>query len=208
MFEYDSVGNVIREDNSSGSDTVFTYDVNGNLLSWTIFRNVGGAILPATTSYEFDTEGRVVAITSALGDTEQFEYDSLGRESARVDALGRRTVREYDDDGFLSRIIYPDGFTEAFEYDAAGNLVREADRAERITVFRYDALNRLITTIFPDETLNDLSDNPRTQIEYDATGRVVGEIDETAQRGRRCSTPLLARWFSQWCTRNMTRKVI
>jgi large repetitive protein len=46
-----------------------------------------------------------------------------------------------------------------------------------VTRYVYDELGRVVETILPDETPNTLADNPRTQTEYTAAGRIKAKTD-------------------------------
>jgi RHS repeat-associated protein len=77
---------------------------------------------------------------------------------------------------------FADGTRISNTFNAIGNRDSSTDQAGRITYYEYDKLNRLTSTIYADATPNDLTDNPRTQTEYDELGRVVATIDENGNR--------------------------
>ncbi|NKI36319.1 RHS repeat protein [Wenzhouxiangella sp. XN79A] len=171
-----------RED-ANGTRTTFTYDAMGRTQTETTTRtDEDGVVRDLVTSYAYDDAGRVIATTDPLGHVTRTEYNPIGKQSATVDALGRRTEYEYDARGNLVLTRYPDGTIETSEYDPEGNVVAQTDRAGRTTRMVYDAANRLIETILPDETPLDDSDNPRTRSEYDAAGRMIASIDERGNR--------------------------
>jgi len=177
-FTYDDDGNVLTETDALGNVTAFTYDDNGNTLTEARTRTLtDGTEVTEITRFEYDARNRLIKTTDALGNVTETEYDLLGRETARIDALGRRTEMAYDVFGRLIETRYPDGTVETREYDVEGNLVAETDRLGRTTRHVYDALDRQVETILPDATPADDSDNPRTRTEYDAAGRVTAEID-------------------------------
>jgi len=49
-----------------------------------------------TTSYEYDSMGRLVKTTDTYGYSTVIEYNSMGKQSAVIDKLGRRTEYVYD----------------------------------------------------------------------------------------------------------------
>ncbi len=173
-FTYDSTGNVLTETDALGNVTSYTYDANGNKLSETRTRTIDGLPTPETTTYSYDNLNRLIRTTYPDGRTTRIEYDAAGNESARIDALGRRTEYTYDAYRRLIQTTYPDGTTETNTYDAEGNRLSQTDRLGRITTYTYDALNRPIQVTYPD--------GRTTQTEYDAAGRITAEIDEHGNR--------------------------
>jgi RHS repeat-associated protein len=77
---------------------------------------------------------------------------------------------------------FADGSRISNAFNVIGNRDSSTDQLGRITYYEYDKLNRLTSTILPDATPNDLTDNARTQTEYDELGRVVATIDENGNR--------------------------
>jgi YD repeat-containing protein len=101
-----------------------------------------------------------------------------GRRLTETNALGQTTKYIYDN---LSRFVateFADGTRSSNTYNSIGNRDSSTDQLGRITYYEYDKLNRLTATIYADATPNDLTDNPRTQTEYDELGRVVATIDQ------------------------------
>jgi len=178
-FAYDSAGNLLQEERRDGAGTLlarreYTYDSRGNRVTDTVFRTAAGALVPLTTRFAYDAAGRRVATTDPLGHTSRVEYNAIGKESARIDALGRRTAYTYDEVGALVRTDFPDGTFETRDYDAVGNLVRQTDRGGAVTSYDYDELNRLVRTTAPDGT-------SRTTV-LSAGGRVLATIDARGNR--------------------------
>ncbi|MFB1483896.1 RHS repeat-associated core domain-containing protein [Corallococcus sp. RDP092CA] len=73
------------------------------------------------------------------------EYDRYGHESARVDALGRRTETVHDALGRLSDVYRPMGVSESQTHDGEGHVIRSIDGRGVERGFTYDALGRLRT---------------------------------------------------------------
>jgi RHS repeat-associated protein len=186
---HDAFGNALREERADPSGAVlrrddFTYDANGNLLTSTVWMVKKGVLQPLTTRYAYDALNRVTKVTDPAGSVSATEYNALGLETARVDAMGRRTQMTYDEFGALIRTEFPDGTAAASEYDSAGNLVRWVDRHGAATSYEYDELNRRVRKSLPDgtsqrtvyslgglvEALIDASGN-RTDFAYDSAGR-------------------------------------
>lgn len=173
-WTYDSEGRKQTETNALGHVTRWTYDTNGNVLTESRTRTVNGTPVTETVTHTYDSRNRRISTTDALGHTTRVEYDLAGQESARLDALGRRTEMDHDAYGRLTETRYPDGTRETQAYDAEGNKTRTTDRLGRTTTYEYDALNRLVRTTQADGT--------HTRTEYDAVGRVMAEIDAAGNR--------------------------
>ncbi|MER6896658.1 RHS repeat-associated core domain-containing protein, partial [Amycolatopsis sp. NPDC000740] len=116
----------------SGRHEEWRYDAEGNLVERTDARfEYGPFDLPvaktdatgARTSYEYDTELRLVRITDPAGLTWNYTYDADGRLVAESDFDGRE---------------------RQFAYDAAGQLVQSVDGLGAVTEYRYDALGNVI----------------------------------------------------------------
>lgn len=97
----------------------------------------------ARTTYDYDTELRLVRVTNPLGLQWRYSYDVAGR-----------LVEETDFDGR----------TLSFTYDAAGQLVRTVNGAEEVTEYRYDLLGNLVERSTPSGT---------TTYAHDPLGRLV-----------------------------------
>ncbi|MFB9928800.1 RHS repeat-associated core domain-containing protein [Amycolatopsis halotolerans] len=133
----------------SGRHEEWRYDAEGNLVERTDARfEYGPFDLPvaktdatgARTSYEYDTELRLVRITDPAGLTWNYTYDADGRLIAESDFDGRE---------------------RQFAYDAAGQLVRSVDGLGAVTEYRYDALGNVIER---------RTDSGAIRYEYDPVG--------------------------------------
>jgi len=190
QFTYDSSGNMISQTNALGHTTTYTYDSNGNQLTQTSTVTTASGLKTQITTNTYDANGRVITVTDAKGNVRYTEYNAIGKMSATIDALGRRTEYVYDQRGLLIETILPDDSPENLsdnartrtEYDAAGRAVAQIDALGRKTISVYDAAGRIVETIFPDDTPDDLTDNPRTRTGYNLAGQTIAQID---QRGNR-----------------------
>jgi RHS repeat-associated protein len=170
---YDNSGNLTTNATlASGtilSSNTFAYDLNGNRTGSTVWRKVNGFWTPASTTFVYDGQNRVVQTIDPDGGTSTVVYDPTGKQQATIDKLGRTTSYLYDGLGRLVQTTYPDLTTETSAYDAAGNRTNSVDRASRVTTYAYDALNRLTNTTYADGTIS-------TTV-YDGVGRVAQTID-------------------------------
>ncbi|NMC44338.1 MAG: RHS repeat protein, partial [candidate division Zixibacteria bacterium] len=67
----------------------------------------------------------------------------------------------------------PLGFFKTMAYDLNRNLIAVTDEEGRVTRFEYDAANRQTAVIGPDPQVLGGPDGPRTDMDYDAAGRVI-----------------------------------
>ncbi len=173
-YEYDTKGRRTKETDGLGKVTSYSYDDNGNELTRTVTRTVGGVTRTETTTRTYDAENRVASETDATGATRHTTYNKAGKVETSTDALGRITRHSYDANARLTKTEHPDGTSESTSYDANGNETSRTDRQGRTTRMEYDALNRHVKTTHPDGTSE--------STEYDAAGRVTASVDAQGAR--------------------------
>ena len=155
LYEYNGLGQTIREVNEPGHETVWEYDGAGRLLS---IRDAEGYItrfsyagnlkisetdpLNRTTLYGYDELNRQIAITNAMGGVVRFQYDKGTNRTAVIDPVGNITRFFYDKANRLSHQVDAWGRTNLFAYDGSGNRIEAVDRNGRKRTFQYDGLNR------------------------------------------------------------------
>ncbi|ADX47572.1 RHS repeat-associated core domain protein [Paracidovorax avenae ATCC 19860] len=108
--------------------------------------------LGRTTTYHFEGEGglkRLVRLVAPDGAEQGFRYDSAGRRLSATDALGRTTWWRYDGAGRLLGVQGPDGRSTQQHWGAAGSaqdglLLASQDAAGLRTHYRYDDWGRLV----------------------------------------------------------------
>ncbi len=154
-YSYDRAGN--RRVEGSESDYVYDaanqlrqdgrytydYDASGNR---TMSNRVGGGVW---TSYEYDSENRLIQVTQSGGDWVRFAYDPLGRLAEKLDSSGAVRRYVYDQDEVLA------------EFDGAGNLAR-----------------RYITRDSIDMLLGVISGGDHYFAGTDRLGTVIGFLDD------------------------------
>jgi RHS repeat-associated protein len=181
-FSYDETGNVIRQTDAEGNEVEYAYDANGHVISETKKVVVNGELETLTTRWTYDLNGKVASATDPLGNVTRYEYNASGQLTAIVDAKNRKTQYRYDAKGQVIETINPNGTSQKQTYDALGRQISITDELGRTTHYVYDALGRLLETILPDDSLADLSDNPRYRTEYTLDGLVKAEIDANDNR--------------------------
>lgn len=169
---------------SAGKLETFAYDGAGNLVSYTTVATTdasGAAGLNATptgdvtkTDWTFDSAGRVVAATEAIGGTttgtwaltydaqgnvqtftdpdgrtaNAVSYDAAGRLQEAINTDGERTKYRYNARGLLTAYDV-DGAVVNYDYDANGLLTAIRGPGDYYFGFKYDAAHRLIALLTP-----------------------------------------------------------
>lgn len=184
-YSYDLRGQV-QEERRYTIETVVNGDsvVNGGLL---------------TTTYTYDTSGRLVYSRDASGVTMSYSYDGLGRVTKTVDTASVQTLYSYDDAGRKTSVQFDNGQTTVQTFDTRGNLVctdvmgvgnTQADpKWLGKTEYFYDTLGRLFRTRDATGVSNyslyessgrksaDIAANGQlTEYFYDGAGRLIQSI--------------------------------
>ncbi len=192
-FEYDPMGNLLKETNrvgltltyfytprnqvktvtiNIGGTKTFGYDENGNLTSETDWKNV-------STTHTYDVLDRRDSTTNRLGHTMYMNYDAVGNLTNIEDYEGRITTHAYDNLNRLTDTWQPAmegrerGHIQKTYYNEADpetNLKTETDQEDNPTTFEYNG--RYLVS----KRINALTHE--YDREYDDNGNLVKEIDE------------------------------
>ena len=135
-FEYDELGQLIRQYGNNGQSTRYTYDGNGNLTSVSDASN-------RTTSYQYDALNRTVRITAPDSTVTALTHDGGDRVSSVTDPRNLTTNYSYDGFGQLWSQSSPDTGTTTFQYDVAGLPTRMTRNDGSEVNYSHDALGRL-----------------------------------------------------------------
>ncbi|MFF5479374.1 putative T7SS-secreted protein [Streptomyces sp. NPDC012935] len=156
-FEYDEVGNLIAETNSSSRPLTYTYDEDDRITTWTDRNGTsfgyvydhGGRVLRTlgpdgmwSGSFRYLPDQRTTVYTDSLGNGTTYEYDEHCKLLAIIDPLGNTRCQTWTPDGqYLATVTDALGHTIHYEHDQVGNLlaVRVAGESEAQTAF--DELN-------------------------------------------------------------------
>ncbi|MDJ1162765.1 RHS repeat-associated core domain-containing protein [Burkholderia gladioli pv. gladioli] len=183
-YDYDDNGWMTRWRDTDQTEVHYRYDRDGRVIETGTREGYhGGRFVyePGRTRvidadgesiYDHDADGLVVAHRNALGATERYEWE-LGRLSARIDPLGRRTDYRYDARGQLVGVIEASGRAMAFEHDEEQRLVAVVLPSGGRIRLEYDHLRRLIARTEPDGT--------RTQYRYGSRGELLRVVRGTAE---------------------------
>lgn len=179
--EYDVSGRLSRRIDARNVETTFSYFDNGWLSAESVgYSSTYGGAATHTTSYSYDTSGRLASITDPLGKTTTYIRDAAGR---------------------VTEIRYHEGNKDQFSYDELSRVTlvtAGAGATNRQTRYLYDAVGRqsqvivdpaglaLTTTYsYTDPATTDKWNlqrvtDPRgktTRYRYDSLGQIVQVID-------------------------------
>jgi RHS repeat-associated protein len=176
--------------------TLSTYGTDGNLA--TVEEAFDGH--SRVTSYQYDSDGRIIRTTKPLGRLETLTYDAAGNITSLTTPKNEKWLYAFNALNQPTTTTAPDGSViESFTYDALGNLTAATNRDGTVkaytndsrglpvtmtdssgtTMFAYDADQQLLTQTDPAGGV--------TRLVYDSSGRVVstenpaGEVTQFTQ---------------------------
>lgn len=146
---------------SSGHSTTFTYDVVGQLTSYT---NGKGN----TWSFTYDEARRLTEAENPKGETAVYTYDAMGNVTKTeyfdgASALTFSSDAAFDELGRLKTLINAQG-TQTFQYDVEDNLHIETDADNEQITNTYDALNRLTSVLDKGSNTTSMGYNDADQV--------------------------------------------
>jgi len=197
---YDGAGRVV-ETRRYGS----TISISTPMNEAAVATAVAGIADVRKTTTAYDAMGRVVRVTDALNQYEEYTYNPLGQITAlrnknghvwnyEYDAAGRRTAEISPEVGIGNADIngmqgYRVGrIVTRTAYDALGNVISRTENADtnqpRVTRYEYDNRGNQIRTIFPDAGRLDANKQlvasgiqSTIEVSYDALGRAMAQKD-------------------------------
>lgn len=95
-------------------------------------------------SFGYDSAGRLVSVTDALGNATQIERDPEGNPTRITAPLGEETLLDTNGDGYLSTLITPNGQETDLGYDEEGRLTHMVDPGGAEHSYAYDVDGRLL----------------------------------------------------------------
>lgn len=183
-YTYDAAGDLASFADRESNVSTYTYDDQHGLLSY----RDGRGIQPVRNDY--DTSGRLIRHTDALGHSVEFTHDLNARRQVVRDRLGRTSVHEYDTHGNVVRETDPsgrvttrsfdtrnnrtsetgpDGRTVTFTWDAADNRTSVADALGNTRRYTYNALGQVTSETEPGGSVSSFT--------YDAAGNLTASTD-------------------------------
>ncbi|HLN63808.1 MAG TPA: DUF6531 domain-containing protein, partial [Symbiobacteriaceae bacterium] len=118
-------------------DGRLTHDTNG----WSLW-------FPNLTTYTFDQNGRLTAVTERNGNQLLYDYPTGQLASVITAPIHKSLSFTYYPNGRLRSIVDAADRTTTYEYDATGQwLVQVTNNAGEVTRYRYDSAGRLVGLI-------------------------------------------------------------
>lgn len=174
--QYDAAGRLVRIETPLGQVVSFAYDAEGNPVrasdgrrevryaytgyhKLAEYREAG-----ASVRFEYDTEGRLIAVENEAGERytytldprgyalsergfdgaeRRYQRDAAGRVTAVRRAGGSQSLLRYDAAGRLSEVDHDDGTFERYRYRADGALVAAANEAAEVR-FDVDPVGQVV----------------------------------------------------------------
>ncbi|MEO0576441.1 MAG: putative Ig domain-containing protein, partial [Pseudomonadota bacterium] len=171
-MRYDAAGRVVSEI-QIGRD----YTQNGafDLAAVAAFADATAAPLRRETVNGYDDLGRMVSMTDALGQTEQYEYDAFGNRTAVINKASHRWEYSYDDRGNLLRETSPSVtfYVANLNNTAAPSVTAQTQQI--VTEMAYDYRGNVVSRTEGIRLLSNGSENrsqvTETTFGYDELGR-------------------------------------
>lgn len=210
-FEYDAKGNLLKRivkiDGSNNSETVYTYDEFGRVLTITDAENnttsfeyndedinKPSAITDAEGNrytYDFDAVGRVLAITTGYG-TVKIEYNELDKVTGLIDAENNKIRIKYDAVGNMVEVITPEQYAEkgdkgkgyTFAYDAMDRMIKQIDPLGNVFSVKYDEHGNKIKEVNPNYYNKEVDDGIGIVFKYDSNHRQINTVFPDGSKSR------------------------
>lgn len=140
-YFYDPLNRVSKVIDSKGNTTEYSYDSYDNII-----KNVDP--LGNITEYKY-MDGNLLELQDPYKGNFKYGYDSFGRLISISSNLGDITTKEYDVLGQVTKVKDILGHEEKYSYDGVGNKVSVTDYNGNVYKYRYDKENRLIEVVDP-----------------------------------------------------------
>jgi len=192
-FYYFPESKTVIHRTSDGSDEVFKYDENGNV----VYKNdCHGNELKLETD-----ESGIIRFEEFNGTQFTYEYDRNFNLISKTDSNGNRSSFIYNKKGLLERTVDEDGFYTDYEYDDCGNvtcvrfcsnivslctyysngLLKTLEENNCLYTYSYDVIGNLILKETEYVDHNHIKQKYYEEWEYDTSGRVVRYKDKYGQ---------------------------
>jgi RHS repeat-associated protein len=142
-YSYDTAGRLTTSVNAANQTTSYGYDTANRLTSI----SYSDGVTP-NVSYGYDPDNRRTSMSDGTGTT-SYSYDSLGRVTDVTDGAGHHVGYGYDLAGNATTINYPNGQTVTRGFDDAARLASVTDANQHTTTFGYNPDGALTSTSYP-----------------------------------------------------------
>ncbi len=157
---YDDLHRTIKEIDSKGNTTLYTYDDIGNLHS----RTYNGT----ATMFAYDDRGNKIQELYSDGSKKTWVYNEFDKVTRYTDRDGKTWSIMYDLRGNAIEYRSSTSLIERAQYDVLGNIIRLENYKGDITQFMYDASFNVISIT---------RGNIVERFDYDELGNIVKYID-------------------------------
>lgn len=153
-FEYDSLGNKIKE--IDADNNAYTYKVlsSGEILEKSYIPSSGSKVV--LQKNEYDLLGNLIKTTDAEGNISTYKYNSIGKVKEKA--------LPYDDT--------IDEEIQKYKYDSLGNISETKDSKGTVSKYTYDGKGNVLKTVINGEGKTISQSNV-----YDSLGRVIKHVD-------------------------------
>jgi RHS repeat-associated protein len=150
-----------------------TVEIFNNAYLPTSITHAYGTSIAATTTYRYNANNELVAVTDPNKHTTEYEYDSIGDRDLAIDPNGDETEWSYYEEHYLASMRTPKGETTTYVLESHGNpeaIERSAPGGKiQKTTYKYDGKGDLTSETNPVEHTR--------MFEYDTYGDRESETD-------------------------------
>ena len=189
-YVYNEKGLLISEtDTASGTIKSFTYDSNGNRLTFSLTRN---GQTEMSQSYAYDKLNRLISVSENGAVIAAYSYDNKGNRIQNVSG-GNTTNYTYNIANLLTSQATGDKLSEQYTYYLNGNQKTKTSNGI-LTTYEYDGMNRLSKENDTEYSFDDFgnrksmtSGNTTTNYTYDLNNRLTKSIEKTGDETKTTS---------------------
>jgi RHS repeat-associated protein len=183
-FDYDPVGNLIKQTDAEGRETEYDYDLlNRQIEIIDAEKNITYIGYDGVNRIS-QTDPLAPGVSPTVRRT-SFEYDKVNRLRFERQPLGRITEYRYDRNGNRELKIDPNGNPRKFDYDELNRLKSETDALGNETIYGYDPVGNRTSVInarlHESTTLYDKLNRP-IEMRDQAGNLTVYDYDEVGNR--------------------------
>ena len=186
-YTYNDKGLPISEtDTAAGTVKSFTYDSDGNRLTFMLTRNGQTEI---SQSYAYDKLNRLISVSENGNVIAQYSYDNKGNRTQTVSG-GETTNYTYNIANLLTSQTTGDKLNEQYTYYLNGNQKNKTSNGT-LTTYEYDGMNRLSKENDTEYSFDDFgnrktmtSDSSTVSYTYDLNNRLTKSVEKTGNETR------------------------